>query len=542
MGEPDTDSNPTGGGIETETTKWRLTAEGKMFRKARQRYPNGDIYDGEWLEGKRHGRGVYAYRSGDKFVGEFAHGMREGFGVFVGADGDINGLTVRGRRYEGEWKNGRMEGRGLFVHGDGNSYDGDFKDGKPHGRGVFTYANGDRFDGQFVRGKWSGKGTLKYGSGDAYEGELYAGRFHGYGTYSWADGGGSYVGTWHNGLKHGRGRRIFSNGNTYEGDFKDGKAEGEGTMSFSSGDVYVGDFEEDGYHGNGVITYAYGDRYEGQFMKGVPYGRGKYTYSDGGYYRGEYLALLDYYEHGVKFPNANGKRHGKGVRVWASGNKYEGDWADDKPHGKGVFTWSSGDKYVGQFLLGRKEGFGLCTFGDEDGSPYTCPMGVDHTNRGRDGSRMCSYEGCFQNDFRSGKGVFKCANGTQYVGEWFQDERCGHGKMDMIPELERGNPRRMYIGGVDGLYRPAEYEGQWVRKRGTVCGVREGKGEFVMSNGDRYRGEFTNGSLSGTGEVIFVSGKCRKCVFKDNGIVKYLSHEEATADAALAYMMELADR
>ena len=121
MGEPDESST-----AEMETTKWRLTAEGKMFRKARQRYPNGDVYDGEWLDGKRHGRGVYAYRSGDKYVGEFANGMREGFGVFVGADTtEDERLVLRGRRYEGEWKNGRMEGRGLFVHGDGNSYDGD---------------------------------------------------------------------------------------------------------------------------------------------------------------------------------------------------------------------------------------------------------------------------------------------------------------------------------------------------------------------------------------------------------------------------------
>ena len=33
-----------------------------MLRK-RQRYPNGDIYDGEWLDGKRHGRGVYTYKN-----------------------------------------------------------------------------------------------------------------------------------------------------------------------------------------------------------------------------------------------------------------------------------------------------------------------------------------------------------------------------------------------------------------------------------------------------------------------------------------------
>ena len=56
------------------------------------------------------------------------------------------------------------------------------------------------------------------------------------------------------------------------------------------------------------------------------------------------------------------------------------------------------------------------------------------------------------------------------------------------------------------------------------------------------QGEFTSGSLNGTGEVIFATGKCRKCLFKYSGIVKYLSAAEATADAALAYMLDLKKR
>jgi len=155
---------------------------------------------------------------------------------------------------------------------------------------------------------------------------------------------------------------------------------------------------------------------------------------------------------------------------------------------------------------------------------------------------MCKYEGYYRNDFRSGKGTFDCANGTKYEGHWHQDERCGEGKMNMIPELERGNPRRLYIGGMDGMYRPAVYEGEWVRKRGTVCGVREGKGKIILPNGDQYKGEFVGGNLTGTGEVIFASGKVRKCLFKHSGIVKYLSEGEVTADIAMQYMMELKDR
>jgi hypothetical protein len=248
------------------------------------------------------------------------------------------------------------------------------------------------------------------------------------------------------------------------------------------------------------------------------------------------VAVLNHYKHGVTFPHANGKRHGKGVRVWASGNRYEGDWEEDKPHGKGVFTWASGERYIGAFFQGRKDGFGVCTFGDEDGNSYTCPLGVCHTNRGRDGGRMCRYEGHFRDDFRHGRGIFECANGTRYEGEWMCDERCGQGTMTMIPELERGNPRRLYIGGMDGMYRPAQYDGEWKRQKGSSCGVRDGEGAIVMPDGMRLEGQFDSGSLNGTGLVVFPSGKRRRALFKHNGIVKYLSEAEVNAGMMLEYL------
>lgn len=38
----------------------------------------------------------------------------------------------------------------------------------------------------------------------------------------------------------------------------------------------------------------------------------------------------------VCYPKADGLRHGKGIRVWVSGSKYEGEWAADHMHGFGV--------------------------------------------------------------------------------------------------------------------------------------------------------------------------------------------------------------
>ena len=40
--------------------------------------------------------------------------------------------------------------------------------------------------------------------------------------------------------------------------------------------------------------------------------------------------------------------HGKGEKVWASGDKYKGDWVEDVKTGQGVYIWSNGDRYEWQ--------------------------------------------------------------------------------------------------------------------------------------------------------------------------------------------------
>jgi hypothetical protein len=32
---------------------WRLTEDGKVYRRGRKRYPNNDVYEGEFVDGKR---------------------------------------------------------------------------------------------------------------------------------------------------------------------------------------------------------------------------------------------------------------------------------------------------------------------------------------------------------------------------------------------------------------------------------------------------------------------------------------------------------
>ncbi len=109
---------------------------------------------------------------------------------------------------------------------------------------------------------------------------------------------------------------------SYAGGCKDGKAEGRGTAKGSA--VYVGEFHEGRKHGRGVKTWPWGDRYDGDFLSDAKHGIGRYTWGARSAFAG------DRYEGGF----ANDKRNGYGVYVWASGDAYAGPWKDDAVAGR----------------------------------------------------------------------------------------------------------------------------------------------------------------------------------------------------------------
>eukprot|EP00520_Triparma_pacifica_P008165 CAMPEP_0118662320 /NCGR_PEP_ID=MMETSP0785-20121206/16766_1 /TAXON_ID=91992 /ORGANISM="Bolidomonas pacifica, Strain CCMP 1866" /LENGTH=75 /DNA_ID=CAMNT_0006555851 /DNA_START=45 /DNA_END=269 /DNA_ORIENTATION=- len=66
---------------------WRLTEDGRVYRMGRKRYPNRDLYEGEFLDGVREGNGTLTYhQKGDQYVGEFQNNMFHGFGVYTWGD------------------------------------------------------------------------------------------------------------------------------------------------------------------------------------------------------------------------------------------------------------------------------------------------------------------------------------------------------------------------------------------------------------------------------------------------------------------------
>ena len=139
----------------------------------KKRYPNRDVYEGEFLDGVREGNGKLTYhQKGDVYVGEFQNNMFHGFGVYSWGDFLENGVWVRGRRYEGSWAKGRRFGDGIYFSGYGDSYDGHWEADFYEGEGTLTKKNGDRMTGHFSRGKLAGEATIDYINGDKYSGSM----------------------------------------------------------------------------------------------------------------------------------------------------------------------------------------------------------------------------------------------------------------------------------------------------------------------------------------------------------------------------------
>ena len=84
----------------------------------------------------------------------------------------------KGDVYVGDWKNGKAQGKGILKYKDGNTYFGDWREGKANGYGVMEYSNGNRYKGEWKDSEAHGNGTLfdKEGkiifSGKWFEGKM----------------------------------------------------------------------------------------------------------------------------------------------------------------------------------------------------------------------------------------------------------------------------------------------------------------------------------------------------------------------------------
>lgn len=210
------------------------TGEGKAI------YNTGDMYEGQYWEGKKNGHGKYIHKSQgmsevDKLLSELKKTQpeteseedfvkRAAKAIAVGPE-IVKASLEYGFYpcYNGAYINNLKHGKGVMKNKDSTVYKGDWKDNKRHGEGIYYYLNGDIYSGQWEEG-------LKCGSA----------------CYTFADNKGSYIGTWDKGIFV-EGQWIMTDGNYYEGRFdnKNRPCDTIGVIKFpNAGLVQQGDYKK----------------------------------------------------------------------------------------------------------------------------------------------------------------------------------------------------------------------------------------------------------------------------------------------------------
>jgi hypothetical protein len=219
-----------------------LASGQQQIEKREHSWPDGRLYNGEWLGDQPHGQGMLTYPDGGQYWGRFSAGKRQGDGMMKFINGD---------EYEGQWFDDQPHGNGTQRYADGARHEGNFERGQPSGQGRRTYPDGTYYDGQWLQNVPHGFGRLTFVSGGAYEGQFQKGKPHGRGIY------------------------FFANGDLYEGEWKQGQQDGQGRFDYATGGFYEGTLVQGKRQGKGVWVTALGQRYEGSFSANQPHGAGR---------------------------------------------------------------------------------------------------------------------------------------------------------------------------------------------------------------------------------------------------------------------------
>lgn len=195
---------------------------------------------------------------------------------------------------------------------------------------------------------------------------------------------------------------------------------------------------------------------------------------------------------------------------------YKGMWMAGVPHGRGKMSWIDGSCYEGEFVKGQFHGYGQMfwpknstvtyekTYDGEWFEGHMCGHGTMRYGQGDE------YVGNFRDDMRHGHGTLKSSQNktsldTIYIGDWANDMKSGYGVLDYIVRGEKymgmwSNDQRQGYGvvvTVDGVY----YEGKFFQNR------LAGKGILLSEDDTCYEGEFTADMLlSGKGILTLPNG------------------------------------
>lgn len=341
------------------------------------RHVNGDLYKGQWLQGKMHGQGTLVWARDDgarcHYVGEWRRDLMHGHGVeMIGMDQLYEGAFYEGERrghgtctyatglvYQGQWHRHLWHGQGKEHLPDGATYEGDYVHGRRQGWGRFVLVDGTFYEGEWLDGQCHGIGTRTYVDGGHYEGRWVGGRRHGHGKYVHADSACAYKGDWFDGAPHGHGVMRYADGGRYEGEWLQGKRHGHGRQCFDDGDSYKGDWFDDRRHGRGTYWHHTGWTYEGEWRRGRHHGAGTLVYQNGDRCKAGPFRDRHYDHDPVVFAPTNVEKackrddDGDDAEIVAHGTRFKGKWRRGVRHGRGSLWFVDGARFRGRWKRGR---------------------------------------------------------------------------------------------------------------------------------------------------------------------------------------------
>ena len=151
---------------------------------------NGFVFEGPYVDARRHGRWFFRHPKGTVGEGQYVEGEKQGYWREIARSGGVNeGLYVEGERH-GDW---------ALRFASGRVNEGPYVEGERHGDWALRFASGRVNEGPYVEGKKHGDWVERNADGSGWEGLYVEGKKHGDWVFRDADGNVTSRQTWRNG-------------------------------------------------------------------------------------------------------------------------------------------------------------------------------------------------------------------------------------------------------------------------------------------------------------------------------------------------------